>query len=177
MRNGAGSDISADTADKPTQLRPLASVGLVHSAPWHNTFTCIATARPASILHTSRTMRRSALRRLLSCTHSRTPPVQSAASPARCFNSPSVVPPLRHPPFSPISRPMPTYSNVYSSTLKSIGNTPLVKLKKASELTGCNIYGKVSEHTFRHMHHTRSLSSAAAMDDDADVREAEEPGH
>ena len=37
---------------------------------------------------------------------------------------------------------MPTHTNIYSSTLKSIGNTPLVKLKKASELTGCHIYGK-----------------------------------
>jgi len=27
-------------------------------------------------------------------------------------------------------------------TLKQIGNTPLIKLKQASELTGCNIYGK-----------------------------------
>ena len=26
--------------------------------------------------------------------------------------------------------------------LNQIGNTPLVKLKQASELTGCNIYGK-----------------------------------
>ena len=29
-----------------------------------------------------------------------------------------------------------------SSTLLQIGNTPLVRLKQASELTGCNIYGK-----------------------------------
>ena len=29
-----------------------------------------------------------------------------------------------------------------SSILKQIGNTPLIKLKQASELTGCNIYGK-----------------------------------
>ena len=26
--------------------------------------------------------------------------------------------------------------------LSQIGNTPLVRLKQASELTGCNIYGK-----------------------------------
>ena len=26
--------------------------------------------------------------------------------------------------------------------LKQIGNTPLIRLKQASELTGCNIYGK-----------------------------------
>ena len=62
--------------------------------------------------------------------------------PVRSFNAPSSVAPLRHPPFSPISRPALTSTNVYSSTLKSIGNTPLVKLKKASELTGCNIYAK-----------------------------------
>ena len=29
-----------------------------------------------------------------------------------------------------------------TSDLKQIGNTPLIKLKQASELTGCNIYGK-----------------------------------
>tara|TARA_A100001015_G_C14917320_1_gene682860 strand:+ start:1043 stop:1300 length:258 start_codon:yes stop_codon:yes gene_type:complete len=28
------------------------------------------------------------------------------------------------------------------SILKQIGNTPLIKLKQASKLTGCNIYGK-----------------------------------
>ena len=28
------------------------------------------------------------------------------------------------------------------SILNQIGNTPLIKLKQASELTGCNIYGK-----------------------------------
>ena len=28
------------------------------------------------------------------------------------------------------------------SILKQIGNTPLIKLKQACELTGCNIYGK-----------------------------------
>ena len=29
-----------------------------------------------------------------------------------------------------------------TNVLKQIGNTPLIKLKQASELTGCNIYGK-----------------------------------
>ena len=29
-----------------------------------------------------------------------------------------------------------------TNILKQIGNTPLIKLKQASELTGCNIYGK-----------------------------------
>ena len=28
------------------------------------------------------------------------------------------------------------------SILSQIGNTPLIKLKQASELTGCNIFGK-----------------------------------
>ena len=28
------------------------------------------------------------------------------------------------------------------SIVDLIGNTPLIKLKKASELTGCNIFGK-----------------------------------
>ena len=29
-----------------------------------------------------------------------------------------------------------------TNILKQIGNTPLIKIKQASELTGCNIYGK-----------------------------------
>ena len=29
-----------------------------------------------------------------------------------------------------------------NNILKQIGNTPLIKIKQASELTGCNIYGK-----------------------------------
>ncbi|MDB5555608.1 MAG: Pyridoxal-5-phosphate-dependent protein beta subunit, partial [Rhizobium sp.] len=33
---------------------------------------------------------------------------------------------------------MPTHDNV----LEAIGNTPLIKLNRASELTGCTIYGK-----------------------------------
>ena len=31
---------------------------------------------------------------------------------------------------------------IYSNFLESVGNTPLIKLRKASELTGCNILGK-----------------------------------
>jgi cysteine synthase len=31
---------------------------------------------------------------------------------------------------------------IHASVLNAIGNTPLIKLKKASEITGCNIYGK-----------------------------------
>ena len=32
--------------------------------------------------------------------------------------------------------------NYHNDFLQSIGNTPLIKLKAASEITGCNIYGK-----------------------------------
>ena len=31
---------------------------------------------------------------------------------------------------------------IYSDFLESVGNTPLIKIRKASELTGCNILGK-----------------------------------
>ena len=30
----------------------------------------------------------------------------------------------------------------HNDFLQSIGNTPLIKLKAASEITGCNIFGK-----------------------------------
>ena len=33
-------------------------------------------------------------------------------------------------------------SNIKNNFIESIGNTPLIKLKAASEITGCNIYGK-----------------------------------
>ena len=32
--------------------------------------------------------------------------------------------------------------NTKNNFIDSIGNTPLIKLKAASEVTGCNIYGK-----------------------------------
>ena len=32
--------------------------------------------------------------------------------------------------------------DIKNNFIDSIGNTPLIKLKAASELTGCNIYGK-----------------------------------
>ena len=32
--------------------------------------------------------------------------------------------------------------NFQDSFVQGIGNTPLIKLKAASEVTGCNIYGK-----------------------------------
>ena len=31
---------------------------------------------------------------------------------------------------------------IQNNFIAGIGNTPLIKLRKASELTGCNIYGK-----------------------------------
>ena len=33
-------------------------------------------------------------------------------------------------------------NNTKNNFIDSIGNTPLIKLKAASEITGCNIYGK-----------------------------------
>ena len=32
--------------------------------------------------------------------------------------------------------------NIKEDFIDTIGNTPLIKLKKASQITGCNIYGK-----------------------------------
>ena len=32
--------------------------------------------------------------------------------------------------------------NAQNNFVEGIGNTPLIKLKAASEITGCNIYGK-----------------------------------
>ena len=32
--------------------------------------------------------------------------------------------------------------NFHDSFISGIGNTPLIKLRAASEITGCNIYGK-----------------------------------
>ena len=34
------------------------------------------------------------------------------------------------------------FNNFSESIIYEIGNTPLIKLKKASEITGCNILGK-----------------------------------
>ena len=33
-------------------------------------------------------------------------------------------------------------TQIKNNFIESIGNTPLIKLKAASEITGCNIYGK-----------------------------------
>ena len=35
-----------------------------------------------------------------------------------------------------------TMTQIKNNCLESIGNTPLIKLKAASEITGCNILGK-----------------------------------
>ena len=32
--------------------------------------------------------------------------------------------------------------NLQNNFIQGIGNTPLIKLKAASEITGCNVYGK-----------------------------------
>ena len=36
-------------------------------------------------------------------------------------------------------------SDIRNNFIDSIGNTPLIKLKRASEITGCNIYGKADQ--------------------------------
>ena len=33
-------------------------------------------------------------------------------------------------------------SQIKNNFIESVGNTPLIRLKAASEITGCNIYGK-----------------------------------
>ena len=33
-------------------------------------------------------------------------------------------------------------NNIKNNFVDTVGNTPLIKLKKASEITGCEIYGK-----------------------------------
>ena len=45
-----------------------------------------------------------------------------------------------------------------NTILSQIGNTPLVKLKQASELTGCNIYGKAE-----YFNPGRSVKDRAAL--------------
>ena len=35
-----------------------------------------------------------------------------------------------------------TMTQIKNNFLESIGNTPLIKLKAASEITGCHIFGK-----------------------------------
>ena len=45
-----------------------------------------------------------------------------------------------------------------NSILNKVGNTPLVRLKQASELTGCNIYGKAE-----YMNPGESIKDRAAL--------------
>ncbi|WND02659.1 cysteine synthase A [Temperatibacter marinus] len=59
-------------------------------------------------------------------------------------------------------------SAVYSGTIDAIGKTPLIKLKKASELTGCTIYGKAE-----FMNPGGSVKDRAAL---SIVRDAEAKG-
>ena len=56
----------------------------------------------------------------------------------------------------------------FSNFLESIGNTPLIKLRKASELTGCNILGKAE-----FLHPGGSVKGRAAK---AIILDAEERG-
>ena len=45
-----------------------------------------------------------------------------------------------------------------NSVISQIGNTPLVRLKQASDLTGCNIYGKAE-----YFNPGRSVKDRAAL--------------
>ena len=56
----------------------------------------------------------------------------------------------------------------FDSVLGAIGNTPLIKLKKASELTGCTIYGKAE-----FLNPGQSVKDRAALDI---IRDAEKKG-
>lgn len=42
----------------------------------------------------------------------------------------------------PLSKRQLVSDNVYDGMVDAIGNTPLIKLQRASRETGCNIYGK-----------------------------------
>ena len=54
----------------------------------------------------------------------------------------------------------------HNDFLQSIGNTPLIKLKAASEITGCNIFGKAE-----YLNPGGSVKDRAAL---ALIRDAEE---
>ena len=56
--------------------------------------------------------------------------------------------------------------NSQENFIQGIGNTPLIKLKAASEITGCNIYGKAE-----HLNPGGSVKDRAAL---ALIRDAEE---
>mgnify|MGYP000742227168 CR=1 FL=1 len=57
---------------------------------------------------------------------------------------------------------------IRDNMIDAIGNTPLIKLKKASELTGCNIYGKAE-----FMNPGQSVKDRAALQI---IRDAEAKG-
>ena len=46
----------------------------------------------------------------------------------------------------------------HDNFLQGIGNTPLIKLRAASEITGCNIYGKAE-----HLNPGGSVKDRAAL--------------
>ncbi len=58
----------------------------------------------------------------------------------------------------------------FNSVIDAIGNTPLIRLAKASELTGCEIYGKAEflnpgqsvKDRARALHHSRRRSAGPA---------------
>ena len=56
--------------------------------------------------------------------------------------------------------------NSQENFIQGIGNTPLIKLIAASEITGCNIYGKAE-----HLNPGGSVKDRAAL---ALIRDAEE---
>ena len=62
---------------------------------------------------------------------------------------------------------------IYSDFLESVGNTPLIKLRKASELTGCNILGKAE---FLNPGGSVKDRAAKAIILDAEERELLRPG-
>jgi cysteine synthase len=63
--------------------------------------------------------------------------------------------------------------NVRSGLLEAIGNTPLIKLRRASDVTGCNIYGKAE---FLNPGGSIKDRAALAIIDDAERRGQLKPG-
>ena len=51
---------------------------------------------------------------------------------------------------------------IYNNVVDAIGNTPLIKLKRASELTGCTILGKAAHLTQSSARHRFTKNAAAA---------------
>ena len=69
---------------------------------------------------------------------------------------------------SPIARPSAQTNTPFNSALDAIGNTPLIKLKRASEETGCTILGKAE-----FMNPGQSVKDRAAL---GIIRDAEKNG-